>query len=59
MKGVYYVETYVLVVLWSTFKIMMILATNKGFFTIQLYCTNDFFQAELPENEEVYIELTK
>ena len=55
IKGVDYNETYAPVVLWTTVRMMLVMAATQGLRTTQIDFTNAFVQADI--KEDVYIEL--
>ena len=59
VEGVDYFDTYAPVVSWSTVRLLLTLAILKGWKTRQVDYTNAFVQANLKENENVYVALPK
>ena len=59
VEGVDYFDTYAPVVSWSTVRLLLTLAILKGWKTRQVDYTNAFVQANLKENEHVYVALPK
>ena len=57
MEGIDYQEKYALVLVWSTVRLMMVLAASKGLATRQVDFSNAFVQAKL--DKEIYIDAPK
>eukprot|EP00957_Ditylum_brightwellii_P202896 15332303-Ditylum_brightwellii.AAC.1 len=59
VEGIDYFKTYNPAVSWSTIRTVMTLAVNLGLKSQQVDYTNAFVQAELLEDEEVYMSLPR
>lgn len=59
IEGVDYTEKYSPVVSWSTVRMMMCLSASQGLQTKQVDFSNAFVQAELSDDEHIYVAIPK
>lgn len=59
IDGVDVFDTFAPVVSWTTVRLMLILSVVLGLATTQVDYTAAFVQAELPDSEEVYVEMPR
>jgi hypothetical protein len=57
LEGIYFFETYALVVQWTTIRLMFVLEVLLGFKSLQGNVTCAFLHADLKENKKVYADM--